>query len=91
MMTDADIQRACDHASAALEDAYGGGIEPEQGSDWHPEHIAFMLGRIPELVAAGRREKAMRWLGFVQGYLWAKGIASIDALKAANRPEVANG
>ena len=33
------------------------------------------------------REKLMRWLGFMQGALWVKGIYTIDELKAHNRPD----
>jgi len=29
----------------------------------------------------------MRWLGFMQGALWVKGIYTIDELKAHNRPD----
>jgi len=35
---------------------------------------------------AKRREKAMRWLGFVQGTLWGWGIATIEELKKMNAP-----
>lgn len=34
-----------------------------------------------------RIEKAMRWLGFVQGTLWALGIENIEGFKLMNRPE----
>lgn len=33
------------------------------------------------------REKVMRWLGFMQGAFWVKGIYTIDELKAHNRPD----
>lgn len=36
----------------------------------------------------GRLEKAFRWLGFMQGVLWAEGIYSINELKNHNRPDV---
>ena len=32
-----------------------------------------------------RLGKAFRWLGFIQGVMYARGIADIDALKAMNR------
>lgn len=50
------------------------------------EHLAFMCEEGVRLVEAGRREKAMRWLGFVQGALWASGRAPIDTLKRMNMP-----
>jgi hypothetical protein len=34
-----------------------------------------------------RKEKIMRWLGFMQGALWVKGIYSIDEMRAHNKPE----
>lgn len=48
-------------------------------------HVLWMLGEIPELLATYKREKAMRWLGFVQGVLWSMGIYSIVDLKEDNR------
>ena len=35
---------------------------------------------------ANKREKAMRWLGFVQGTLWGWGLATIEELKQMNAP-----
>ena len=34
-----------------------------------------------------QREKLMRWLGFMQGVLHAKGIYSIDEMRAHNAPD----
>ena len=45
------------------------------------DHLVWMLEQIPEL----DHDKAMRWLGFVQGALWAIGKKSIDEMKADNR------
>jgi hypothetical protein len=50
-------------------------------------HLVFMLEEIPKLLDEGRTEKAMRWLGFVQGAIWAYGLVSIDDLKSSNRPD----
>jgi hypothetical protein len=50
------------------------------------QHLAFMCEEGRRLIAEGRREKAMRCLGFVQGALWADDRASIDELKEMNRP-----
>jgi len=38
-------------------------------------------------VKEGRRRKANRWLGFVQGFLWANGIYTIEEMKEHNRPD----
>lgn len=43
----------------------------KEAASWGPERI----------------EKKMRWLGFIQGGLWALGIYTIDELKADNMPE----
>lgn len=37
--------------------------------------------------ATSRKEKAMRWLGFLQGALWGAGLTSIEAMKHINMPE----
>lgn len=49
-------------------------------------HLLTMPPRIREFVAAGRTEKAFRWLGFIQGALWADGYYSVDELAEHNRP-----
>ena len=44
------------------------------------EEAINMLTRDPET-----REKAMRWLCFVQALLWTNGLATITSLKDMNR------
>jgi len=39
------------------------------------------------LIPAGRVEKAMRWLGFVQGVLFCFNDFTIDQLKDHSRPD----
>ena len=51
------------------------------------EHLAWMAGEIQLLVTEGRIEKALRWLGFLQGALWALGLQSIEESKRHNMPE----
>jgi len=49
-------------------------------------HAHWMCLEIPELLKTDNGfEKANRWLGFVQGVLWATGIYSIDAMRDHNR------
>lgn len=75
------VNRACGLARKRL-------LGPVSRLDEHgspAEHALWMLDRIPEFMAAGRREKAMRWLGFVQGALWAWNYATIDEMKDDNR------
>jgi len=79
-----DVRRAC---GAAINSLYAGDnvVRPvERGTP--DEHCAWMLCRVTEFMDAGRREKAMRWLGFAQGHLWSTGRATIDEMKEWNRP-----
>lgn len=50
--------------------------------------VEHMLWMIAEALSwpADRLEKKFRWLGFIQGGLWADGLASIDELKKMNMP-----
>ena len=83
----ADVQRACEEARKVLSH-YRGDVEPQplQNGGSEASHVFWMLITIPIFMREGRTEKAMRWLGFVQGFLWARGMATIDEMKAANRP-----
>lgn len=54
-----------------------------------PCHVLYMCDQIDAFMRAGRREKAMRWLGFVQGHMWSLGYADIAEMKTANRPQTA--
>lgn len=51
------------------------------------QHLLFMCGQIRELLGEGRREKVMRWLGFLQGVLWTDGYATLEELKRMNMPD----
>lgn len=51
------------------------------------DHVATMLPKMRTLVEEGRREKVMRWLGFVQGVLWCFNIYTIEEMKAHNKPD----
>lgn len=48
-------------------------------------HVAWMLGEIKGQIAANEIEKAMRWLGFVQGVLWTYGWYALDEMREQNR------
>jgi hypothetical protein len=45
-----------------------------------------MCGEIEAFVNEGRTDKAMRWLGFVQGVLWMAGVYSLHEMQNHNRP-----
>lgn len=62
------------------------------------DHLLTMIPKMREMLDAIAQiqhgterhlkiEKLMRWLGFMQGVLWSKGIYSIDELRAHNMPE----
>ncbi len=48
-------------------------------------HVEDMTYKIPKFLEEGRREKADRWLGFIQGTLYSKGVYTIEDLKDHNR------
>lgn len=48
-------------------------------------HVLYMVPGLREHLSSGKSEKAMRWLGFVQGVLWVVGLMSIDEMKDDNR------
>lgn len=50
-------------------------------------HLATMPDRMrPMLGVPEKREKLMRWLGFMQGALWALGVADLETMKRMNMP-----
>lgn len=51
------------------------------------KHARHCLDEIEAFVREGRLEKAFRWLGFVQGVLWACRVYDINELKSHNRPD----
>lgn len=48
-------------------------------------HVLWMCREAQKLAEAGRTEKACRWLGFVQGFLWAKNVFAIEDFKDMGR------
>jgi len=50
-------------------------------------HLEWMTKQIPKFITAGRKEKANRWLGFIQGALWADNIYTIEQMKEHNKPD----
>ena len=47
-------------------------------------HCHDMLEAIERFVREGKLEKAFRWLGFVQGVLWASGCRTIAEMRSDN-------
>lgn len=50
------------------------------------EHVKWMLTQVPTFLLDNRKEKANRWLGFIQGALWSKNLYSIEEFKDHNKP-----
>lgn len=48
-------------------------------------HALWMCEQARHHLDTGSWDKAMRWLGFIQGVLWCFGVASIDEMKEDNR------
>ena len=90
-MSKRDVWRACEAAEnyirnkypmlAPLSDPEGAMYPGEQAS-----HVLFMCQEVRRLIDSERTEKAMRWLGFIQGFVWANSMATIPQMNADNRP-----
>lgn len=74
------------------------GLNAEPVRDEHPErlievgsvsqknHLLWMCEEAKKIVDEGRTEKAMRWLGFLQGALWALRVRTLEQMKHDNAP-----
>ena len=51
-------------------------------------HCNGMLDKIERFVEKDRMEKAFRWLGFIQGFLWSSKLCSIDEMREQNKPSI---
>ena len=47
-------------------------------------HLRWMCSEAASFVRQDRMDKAFRWLGFIQGALWASGFMSVELLKEDN-------
>jgi hypothetical protein len=90
MMSNTDVARAVEFCREKLIAACGPVAPVKNPEAWtevdRARHVAYMLDEIPRFMAVGKREKAMRWLGFAQGFLWTARMADIEELKEANIP-----
>lgn len=55
------------------------------------KHCKWMLPEMKTFIAEGRLDKVQRWLGFVQGALWAVGIGTIEDFKQMNMKQPEDG
>jgi len=49
------------------------------------QHLRWMCQEIPKIIAEDKMDKANRWLGFLQGGLWATNLKTIDEMRDDNR------
>lgn len=61
------------------------GYQQDPGTD-KMEHIVGMIPKMRVFLVQGRREKAFRWLGFIQGVFYSIGIYTIEDMAEHNRP-----
>lgn len=69
-------------------------LDEQLGATTFPAEVPALIDKIHS-----KREKAHRWLGFIQGVLWMAGVFSLDELKEHSRrcsdepekPETTNG
>lgn len=57
----------------------------EELQDIDDRHVHYVLTMLTRMKCFDDVEKAFRWLGFVQGVLWTKGIYTIDEMRDHNR------
>jgi len=62
-------------------------VNPRKAEKAAVRHVLSMIPEMKVFLAKHRREKFMRWLGFIQGSLWALGVYSLEDLKNHNRPD----
>lgn len=69
------------HERGPITKLYGLWTNEERGG-----HLLWMCDQIDAFVAAGRREKAMRWIGFLQGFFWRAGEFTVEELGQHSMP-----
>ena len=48
-------------------------------------HILWMISQMAELFKQDKFEKMNRWIGFIQGALWSRGIYSVSEMREHNQ------
>ena len=61
------------------------GYQQVPGTD-KMEHALGMIPKMRVFLEEGRREKAFRWLGFLQGVFWMANIYTVEELANHSRP-----
>ena len=50
-------------------------------------HLLYMIDTAKVMYDAGRAEKSMKWLGFIQGALWVNGLATVTDFRRPDRSQ----
>lgn len=48
-------------------------------------HLSWMCQQVPGFLENGQKDKAQRWIGFIQGSMWSLGMRTIDQMREDNR------
>lgn len=96
-MTEADVLNVVEYYETVIRKGCNGrsywGISackydrPDNKSPWDEEaleHALWMCSQTQEFCKERENEKALRWLGFIQGVLWMTGVFTIDDLRKHN-------
>lgn len=91
-MTSGELQSAfryyikeLDAAPVRMSESDRAKVSPKMAPRRYAEHFVWMATQGLTFTNCGDRDKAMRWLGFIQGALWGKGLASIDESREVNK------
>ena len=85
-MTDDKCSEVLDRYEARLKRAFPDD-QPHTSRIKRCNHLLRMIPQMRLYLVDGRREKFMRWLGFLQGSLWMLDIYSIEEMMEYNRPD----
>jgi hypothetical protein len=47
-------------------------------------HVKFMVEELRKSLVANRLQVTLRWLGFLEGYLWSRGLSTLQDLIQAD-------
>lgn len=86
-MTDQKLLEVISLYEQTVQDVlYDGEITSERSLD-SLKHLLEMFPQMRTFVAEARREKLMRWLGWVQGVLYMCGVFTLEEMKRHNMPD----
>lgn len=93
-MSDKKINEVLDRYEAKVKEAIEMIVPPtcdQSQKDYDRfDHLGGMVKKVRKFLEEGRREKAFRWLGFMQGAFWILGCYSIEEMANHNRPTKAD-